>query len=151
MEMTNRWPNVLRELHLKVTNHRVRILEFLEKAQTPMAVDSIFDQLKSKDKPISLSTIYRVLDALIEKDLVKKIVFENDTKTMYEFNRQIHHHFLICLGCNRVINVESCPIHDYEAYITTQMNFHVVGHKLEFYGYCEECQKKARKAGEPLF
>jgi len=81
---------------------------------------------------------------LAEKELVIKVTFENEVKNLYEYNHQIHHHFLICLSCNQITKVESCPLRDYEELVSEKMKFRVIGHKLEFYGYCEDCQKKQK-------
>lgn len=127
---------------LKNTRHRIRILEILSASDRPISADDIYARLKELDNMISLSTVYRSLEALAAKDLVNKVTFENETKTTFEINRLVHHHFLVCIGCNKVITVDDCPIHEYEEEVSKSLGFHVVGHKLELYGYCPECAKK---------
>lgn len=149
MDIKSRVSQALRDCHLKVTKHRIDIMELLIKAASPLSADAIFQSLTANHQSIDLSTVYRILETLEEKRLVIKVVFENDTKTLYEFNHQIHHHFLICLNCNQIMTVKSCPIEAYEEHVSIQNNFQVVGHKLEFYGYCEACQKKGNSESEP--
>ncbi len=127
---------------LKNTKHRIKILEILSESARPISADDIYAKLKDLDNMISLSTVYRSLEALATKDLVNKVSFENETKTTYEINRLVHHHFLVCIGCNKIITMDDCPIHEYEEEVSRTLGFHVVGHKLELYGYCPECAKK---------
>ncbi len=130
---------------IKRTRHRIRILEVLNESKQPLNADEIFSLIRREDNSISLSTIYRAMDALIAKELVSKVNFGHGTSTSFELNRNIHHHFLICLGCNRVLSIEGCPIRDYEQEVEKKTGFKVVGHKLELYGYCKACQKKMKQ------
>lgn len=146
MSESKNYMDLLRDRGLKNTRHRVRILEILETGSQPLVVDDIYSELKDQDVSMSLSTVYRTLEALTEKQIVNKVALENDPRVFYEFNRMTHHHFLICIGCNKIITVNECPIHEYEAAVAKQKHFLVIGHKLELYGYCPECQKQKQHA-----
>jgi len=132
----------LRSSGLKSTRQRVRILEILLETGQPVTAERIYADMITDESPFSLSTIYRAMDSLAEKGIINKVTFENESRTYYEINREIHHHFLVCLACNKIYTIDSCPLHDYEDQVADTMGFKVVGHKLELYGYCTSCQKK---------
>jgi len=128
---------------LKRTAHRVEILSILDQSVQPIPADDIYAMLKKNNHTISFSTIYRTLDTLVGNSLITRIVIENDSRSLYEINRQAHHHFLICLGCTKILTLEECPLPDeFESKIELASQFKIVGHKLELYGYCKECQNK---------
>jgi len=132
----------LRQTGLKNTRHRIKMLEILDNSPQPISADDIFVRLKEQDDRISLSTVYRSLEALVRNELVNKVSFDNDNRTTFELNRLQHHHFLVCIGCNKIITVEDCPIHEYEEEVSRTRGFEVIGHKLELYGYCSDCAPK---------
>jgi len=132
----------LKNSGLKNTKHRLELMKLLHTSAVPLSADSLYAKMKKTDILISLSTVYRALETLIEKDLVSKIQLDSESKALYEFNRQTHHHFLICIGCNKIFTLKDCPIHEHDFDSEEHHGFQIIGHKLELYGYCEECQKK---------
>lgn len=132
----------LKDVGLKNTKHRIAILEMLTDAKAPVSADTMFSKLKKTDILISLSTVYRTLDTLMEKDLVSKVQLESESKALYELNKETHHHHFVCIACNKIFTLEHCPVEKMELKNSYLDGFEIVGHKLEFYGYCKSCQKK---------
>ncbi|MDD4595662.1 MAG: Fur family transcriptional regulator [Candidatus Izemoplasmatales bacterium] len=134
--------DVFKQLKLKTTPHRIEILKILRTASQPIPADDIYAELRKINHNISLSTVYRTLETLSENSLVNKIGIENDNRTLYEPVADSHHHFLICLGCGKIIKIDECPLpENLEKSLEDQNNFKIVSHKLEHYGYCAKCQK----------
>ncbi|HWP79597.1 MAG TPA: Fur family transcriptional regulator [Candidatus Acidoferrum sp.] len=131
----------LEKCGLKVTKQRKAVLEILEESDAPLAADAVFLALKSAAVPANLSTVYRALEVLTEKKLVEKLKLQDDPRTLYEYNRMVHKHNLICLGCNRVVAIRHCPLGDYEKALEKETDFTISGHKLDIFGYCPECRK----------
>jgi Fur family ferric uptake transcriptional regulator len=63
----------LKRSGLKNTKCRAAILDILEQSDQPVAADRLFHQLNEKNIMLSFSTVYRTLDALTDKKLVKKL------------------------------------------------------------------------------
>ncbi|MDU1490584.1 MAG: Fur family transcriptional regulator [Staphylococcus epidermidis] len=51
-----------------------------------------------------------------------------------------HHHHFICENCGETKVIDFCPIEKIKSQLPN-VNIHT--HKLEVYGICEECQRKA--------
>ena len=129
---------------LRNTPHRTAILEILKRSEQPLAAEDVFLELKNREVPANLSTVYRTLDVLSAKKLVLKLSLPGDTRSLYEYNRMVHRHYLICLGCKKILAIESCPLGDYEKTLAKQTNYTIAGHKLDIYGYCPECRSQKR-------
>ncbi|AFA48021.1 Fur family transcriptional regulator [Acetobacterium woodii] len=131
----------LKKKGLKSTKHRMAILDILVKKDHPIAAEQIFLEMQKMAISINLSTVYRNLEVLAEKNLVTKLALSGDDRYVYEYNRMIHRHYLICLGCKKILALEDCPIKGYEQQIESETDYQIVGHKLDLYGYCPSCRK----------
>lgn len=140
-----RTATLLQDAGLKQTRQRMELLKLISASKSPMSAEDLYAKLKKHDYLISLSTVYRTLETLVDKKLVDRIVLDNESHAFYEFRRDLHHHYLVCLGCNKIIKMAHCPIHEEDFKDASESGFEVVGHKLEIYGYCHECGLKLDK------
>ena len=88
-----------------------------------------------------MSTIYRILELFVSKGLVTKTSFMDSDMAIYALNRHQHKHYAVCLNCHKIIELENCPMDTFVPELD-ESDFHVVGHKVELYGYCKNCEKK---------
>lgn len=142
MSTNERETERLKQCGLKSTRRRSDVLLILEGKSRPVTAEQIFLDLKEKGVNISLSTVYRILEVLVTKDVVLKMNSTENDSALFELNRRIHRHYLVCLGCRKMIPVEHCPLGGLEKRLEQETGFAVTGHSLEIYGYCSECQKK---------
>lgn len=131
----------LKRSGLKNTKCRAAILDILEQSDQPVAADRLFHELNEKNIMLSFSTVYRTLEALTDKKLVKKLTIAGEDKALFEYNRKGHRHYLICLGCKKILSIEHCPLTGYEEILKKETDYAISGHKLDIYGYCPDCQK----------
>ncbi len=124
---------------VKKTKQRKCVLAVLEKADLPMTALDIFNQLDRSD--VSLSTIYRILETFSEKGLIAKTAVMDNGMAIYELIRREHKHYAFCMECHKMIVIDNCPMEVFTPELR-ESNFHVLGHKLEIYGYCDECYSK---------
>ncbi|QAT42461.1 Fur family transcriptional regulator [Aminipila luticellarii] len=143
MEKNEKYEELLKESGLKNTKHRKTILEFLRSVNQPVSAEQIYCELKEKSISINLSTVYRTLETLSEKELILKHIVANESKALFEYNNRVHKHYLVCAGCKKIMAIEGCPLHEYEKLLEEKTGFIITGHKLDIYGLCPECQKKA--------
>ena len=141
MENTN-FSNDLKNSGLKSTKHRIAILDILEQSDQPIAAEQVFLELKENNISTNLSTVYRTLESLSDKNLIIKLNILGDNRTLFEINHMIHRHYLVCLGCKKIISIDYCPLKNYEESLAAQTNYAITGHSLDIYGYCPECQSK---------
>jgi len=102
-------------------------------------------ELKSANKSVSLSTVYRVLTTLSEKGLVLKTTSFAENKAMFELNHMQHTHHFICIKCKKMFPVDGCPLAEFERSLKEKTGFDVMGHKLEMYGVCKNCTEHCKK------
>lgn len=137
----------LKSSGLKATKSRKAILDILLRSNQPLAAEQIFLALKEEQIDINLSTVYRTLESLVNKDLVTKISIMDDDRMLFEYNQLVHRHYLVCVNCKKIITVHHCPLGSYEKSLENETHFNIIGHKLYLYGYCEDCQRKRTDFG----
>ena len=133
----------------KFTPQRRIILEvFLENKTEHMSADDVFRRAKEKDTDIGLATIYRTLELLEEMAIIHKLHFGDGCsryELVLEHQDEHHHHHLICLSCRSILEVEEDLLHQLEQLIVEKKDFQIMDHRVQFYGYCRDCQKKEKE------
>lgn len=133
---------LLKQSGLKSTNQRKAILQILERRELPATADDVFLELKEHKIAANLSTVYRIMEVLSNRGLIKKLAIVGEDKAYYEFFKVIHRHFLICLECKKMLPIQGCPLKGYEKTLEEKTNFEISGHRLDIYGYCPACKKQ---------
>ncbi len=94
----------LKEKGLKVTPQRVAIYEAIVKLKNHPTAQQIIDYIKVNHPNISVGTVYKVLDSLVEIELLKKVKTEKDFMR-YDAVLSNHHH-LYCIETDRIEDYE---------------------------------------------
>ena len=79
------------EKGLKVTPQRIAILEAIYTLNNHPAADMIMDYIKDRYPGIASATVYKVLDALEENQLIRKVKTDKDIMR-YDGIMENHHH-----------------------------------------------------------
>lgn len=145
MQEEKNYGELLKKENMRNTRHRKAILQVIEQSGQPVTVETIFLNLKEKGISISLSTVYRVLEALEAKELILKSNINDDSKALFEINNMEHRHHLLCVKCRKMLSVDGCPLEDYEKALEEKLGFSIKGHKLEMYGHCPNCRENEEK------
>jgi Fur family ferric uptake transcriptional regulator len=129
---------------IKKTKQREAVLDVLEHADTPLTAMDIFELIKKDETPVWLSTVYRILELFTDKGITLKTTVLSGDMAYYERNRDVHHHFAVCVDCRKIVAINSCPLADYSPKLP-ESEFRVLGHRVEMYGLCKDCDKLNRK------
>ena len=123
---------------LKRTQSRLKVMEILEKENSPVDVVHIIGHVKNLEDKIDQATIYRILETFYKKGIIDRLEF-GEGKFRYELKKGDHHH-LICDNCGRVEDIEDNFINKIEKEVQNEKGFIVKKHNLEFFGLCRNCQ-----------
>tara|TARA_R110000868_G_scaffold8205_7_gene42777 strand:- start:94896 stop:95306 length:411 start_codon:yes stop_codon:yes gene_type:complete len=130
----------LKNLGLKVTTPRMKILEVLENAdQHHLSAEDVYKTLQNAKVEVGLATVYRVLTQFHEAGLVKRHNFEGGY-CVFELDQGEHHDHLVCLKCGKVAEFVDDIIEERQDVIADQHGFKITDHSLNIYGICQTCQ-----------
>lgn len=115
---------ILKKNNIKITKPRIKILNQLQK---PITIKELYNLNKDIDK----STIYRVLDLFLNKEIIKIEIINNEKN--YIINNDEHIHFINCIKCHKKEKLDICPLNEIK-------NFKIVSHNISIDGICKDCQ-----------
>ena len=139
------YADYLHRYGLKNTKSRQLVLQLLMQHGGVLTAEEIFQQLFAQKQTLNFSTVYRILEIFTQKGVTEKSYLSNSRKYGFTLHAVGHRHRLICLRCHAVVEVEHCPIAEFEQQLAEKTDFAIVGHNLEWYGYCAKCREEQQK------
>jgi len=127
---------ILREHHLKATPQRLVIMDIID-TKGHITIDKLYKMVKVKFNTISLATIYKNINNMIENKLLFEVKVPNQ-KSVYEIAKAPHSH-LLCKSCSQVVDID-LDMSDLEKTISKTHNFIVDQKDLIFSGTCQHCK-----------
>ncbi len=118
---------------------RNRILELLRSVTSHPTAEWIYMTLKDEIPELSLATVYRNLEQLVNLGVVQKI--EGQEKTShYDGNASPHFH-LTCTKCMKIFDIPTDFIRLPVDSIIADAPFGVTDYTISFRGICPDCKK----------
>ena len=124
----------------RVTNQRALILEIIRRGQGHLDADEIYRRARQKRPRLSLSTVYRTLQALKRVGLIEELHFD-ENHHHYEIKPPEEHHHLVCQGCGRVIEFQYPLSSVIKKEVPEAKDFEITDSEVQVTGYCSECRK----------
>ncbi|MDD3482032.1 ferric iron uptake transcriptional regulator [Azovibrio restrictus] len=139
----------LREMGLKATLPRLKILELFEKSEVRhLGAEDVYRLLIAEGLDIGLATVYRVLTQFEQAGLLERHFFESG-KAIFEINEGHHHDHLVCTDCGKVEEFYDAEIERRQKKVAEERGFEIQEHALYLYAKCtkSECPHKQTKKG----
>lgn len=130
----------LKLCNLKLTRGRLAVIDILIENFKPTSADFIFETMKTRGISVDLSTVYRTLDTLLEKDIAERFDSGNG-KYSYILKEKGHKHVLVCNKCHKELEVD-CPMKHVEHILASKTGFTSFEHDLKIKGLCQECSNE---------
>lgn len=125
----------------RVTPQRIAIFKYLRSTDSHPTAQQIYTHVKEEFPTITLATVYKTLEMLEKIDKVRELGFYGDS-TRFEANMNPHIN-LICIKCGKIVDLdENESLNHLKAKINYNSEFTITDQRVEFYGYCQKCQKK---------
>lgn len=138
-----RFEELCREQGVPLTVQRRTILESLALRQDHPTADQVFEDVARRLPGLSRTTVYRVLETLVEMGVIHK-ANHLGSAARYDPNTDRHHH-LTCLSCHKVMDVEDETVHRMELPKSQARGFEITDYSVHFKGYCLDCSKKGKR------
>ncbi|MFJ5383299.1 ferric iron uptake transcriptional regulator [Cupriavidus sp. CER94] len=131
----------LKRAGLKATSPRMHVLEaFRNSDRRHLSAEDVYRILLDLDVDAGLSTVYRVLNQLVQANILLRHSFESD-HAVFELNEGGHHDHLICIACGVVEEFSDEGIEARQQQVAAQNDFVLREHMLVLYGLCPACQQ----------
>ena len=137
-------PKVIEKLRakgLKCTPQRIDIINGIVRAPGHCTVETTYEQAKAKDPGISVSTVYRTLETLVEIGELK-IINVSRYKNYYD-TKLVSHHHIVCIKCGKIEDIKvnmNCKDRCLDQ--ETKDHYTLIDGTCLFNAICEHCRLK---------
>ena len=136
----------LRERGCRITRQRVALLHLLAASEKHPSAAVLYDQLRAQFPAASLATVYKTLTLLEDMGEVLELAFSHDDRR-YDGNQPYPHPHLICIRCHEIVDLQAAAAESLTQEATERSGFRVLGHRLDVYGLCPQCQSVEPNGG----
>ncbi len=125
---------------MRVTNQRALILEIIRHGRGHLDADEVYRRARQKQPRLSLSTVYRTLQAFKRLGLIGEVHFD-EAHHHYEVKPSSEHHHLVCLGCGKIIEFHYPLARYVKKNVSEAKDFDIVSTEVRMTGYCPQCRQ----------
>lgn len=133
---------------MRYSRQRAAILSFLQSRKDHPTADSVYTYVKEEFPNISLGTVYRNLNQLVEAGMIAKHRFGVLETDRFDYDTSPHMHF-VCNHCDSVIDLPMREFPENFSFIDIQaakgFDGVIQGHMLYFSGICKNCLGNDKK------
>lgn len=132
-----------RERGLPLTVQRRDILKtILERDDHPSA-DQVYESVKKHIPGLSRTTVYRVLDTLVELGAIRRL-HHPGSSARFDGKTDRHHH-LVCRRCGCIIDIETESLEGLRVPVGERQGFEIEDYSVHFIGLCQKCRRQGTK------
>jgi Fur family peroxide stress response transcriptional regulator len=131
----------LKEGDYRITPQRLAVLKILAESVEHPSAEEIYGRVKKDFPTTSLATVYKTLTVMKDVGELLEIGF-SDGRTRYDGNNPHPHPHLVCTMCRKIIDTGSEALSHMTESLAEETGFRIIGHRLDFFGICPECQGK---------
>jgi Fur family peroxide stress response transcriptional regulator len=132
----------LRKKGYKATPQRIAICRFALHSRDHPTAQRIYDEVRTVHPTVSLATVYKTLQILMEHRLIQEPSFHEGQA---KFDSYVEPHInLVCLRCGKIQDLDDPAARETIARITATTEFTRIGQRLDIYGICRVCHDRAK-------
>ena len=128
---------------LKYSRQRESIKKSLAARRDHPSADVVYADIREEFPSISLGTVYRNLNLLVELGEIQKMNF-GDGSDHFDGRILPHYHF-VCKRCRQVSDMPLGPLDEINALARRCYDGTVESHTTTFYGICDSCREKEER------
>ncbi|HXG24457.1 MAG TPA: transcriptional repressor [Chthonomonadales bacterium] len=127
---------------MRRTIQRDAVLRVLAHTNQHPTAEWIHQEVRKQLPRISLGTVYRLLNHLVEEGRVRELTLEEGPKR-YDAQPGNHQH-AICTECGKIVDVPEMVLPQADVEVERKTGYRVSHLSVKWYGQCAECQNKVR-------
>ena len=125
-----------------ISGRQKQLLDELRKCDDELSGQELHRQLHQSENAMGLATVYRNLQALVKRGLVRSRHLPTGEVLYTPVERDIHH--LTCVDCGATTRLDGCPVKTMQVPGKTSKKFEILFHTLEFFGLCQDCHDQRK-------
>lgn len=115
-----------------------RVVTTLKRVGGFASAQEVHQLMNRQGERIGLTTIYRVLQHLLDEQVVD-LLHREGGEAIYRLCGEEHHHHLVCKKCGRTVEISDISIEKWAAQVAGEHGFRDASHTAELFGICSAC------------
>ena len=124
---------------LKYSRQRESIKACLMNRRDHPTADALYTSIREEFPNISLGTVYRNLNLLVELGEIRKFSCGDGTDH-FDYITSPHYHF-VCRHCGKIIDIPMAALTELETKAEKHVDGTIDEHTIFFYGICNDCSR----------
>ena len=138
-ERVQRFEEECRRRGLAVTVQRRAVFAELATRRDHPTADQVYDAVRDRVPGLSRTTVYRVLETLVDSGLARKV---HHAGGVVRFDPMTgRHHHLVCEACSRLVDLEDAVVPPLPLPETAGTGFRIKDYSVSFTGLCPACAR----------
>jgi Fur family transcriptional regulator, ferric uptake regulator len=125
-------------MYKRNTTQRKLLEEIISSSSAPLSVQEILSEGRKSIKSLNQATVYRNLKILIDCEWLK-VISHPTLGHLYEMKEKNHHHHFHCQKCDKVYQLEGCPL---KKTGISPPGFVLEDHEVYLSGICARCNRR---------
>jgi Fur family ferric uptake transcriptional regulator len=121
---------------------RFKVLEAFLQTEKHVTIDELLKFLDQNGWQLDPDFVRETMKLLCRFGFAHKSSFDNGAIRYEHRHLGQHHDHMICTRCRKIIEFEEDHLEELQNKIATVQGFHMLQHKMEIYGICEQCLKE---------
>lgn len=126
------------------TRQKNIIYEYISKNKDRhYTVDELCSLLNNDNFKVGKTTVYRFLENLCDKGIVKKYKIDDSSSACYQYLNEDckEHYHLKCIGCGELIHTDCKLLSEMSKHFYDEHSFMIDNSKTVLYGRCSHCME----------
>lgn len=123
-----------RRCQVRWTSQRETIVRHFIAHHQHFTVDAFYEEIHAIDAQISMATVYRTLNLLVDIGVAVKRLFGDGPATFEYIHDREHHDHLIDVESGEIIEFVDEEIEELQRIVARQLGFKLSDHRLVLYG-----------------
>ena len=137
--------NLFRQEHIDNIDDRFRVLEAFLQTENHVTLNELVELLKISGWRLETEFVEETLKLMCRFGFAHKSRFDNGELRYEHRHLGQHHDHMVCTKCRKILEFEDAQIEQLQIKIAAAHGFHMLQHKLEIYGICNDCLKERIK------
>jgi Fur family peroxide stress response transcriptional regulator len=123
---------------LALTIQRRAVYEELARRTDHPTADQVYDSVHGRLPGLSRTTVYRVLDTLVDQGFARKVHHAGGAARFDPMTER--HHHLVCDGCGRLVDLDDASVGGVRLPDAGRTGFEIRDYSISFTGLCRNCR-----------